>query len=120
MTTAGYWAALEAVDGDGVGVRELIELGEVVVHLLVLVGEHGEGLLGQGQGKSRVSARSRNPGPSRHSRTLARLPDAKASGQIAEPLGACQECAQHADERLGIDVPQQQFHWGRVAAADLF
>jgi len=36
------------VDGDGVGVGELIEFGEVVVHLLVFVGQHGEGLLGQG------------------------------------------------------------------------
>ncbi len=28
---------------------ELIELGEVIVHRLVFVGEHGEGLLFQGQ-----------------------------------------------------------------------
>ena len=39
------FAALGAVDGDGVGVGELIEFGEVVVDLLVFVGEDGEGLL---------------------------------------------------------------------------
>ena len=32
-----------AVDGDGVGVGEPIELAEVVVHRLVFVGEHGQG-----------------------------------------------------------------------------
>ena len=37
-----------AVDGDRVGVGELVEFGEVVVDVLVLVGEHGEGLLLQG------------------------------------------------------------------------
>jgi hypothetical protein len=37
------------VDGDGAGVGELIELGEVVVHRLVFVGAYGEGLLLQGQ-----------------------------------------------------------------------
>jgi hypothetical protein len=40
----GVFAALGAVDGDGVGVGELIEFGEVVAHLLVFVGEHREGL----------------------------------------------------------------------------
>jgi hypothetical protein len=45
----GLFAALGAVDGDGVGVGEFIEFGEVVVHRLVFVGEHGEGLLLQGQ-----------------------------------------------------------------------
>src|SRR5215467_53310 len=41
----GIFAALRAVDCDGVGVGELVEFGEVVVHVLVFFGEHGEGLL---------------------------------------------------------------------------
>src|ERR1019366_4382812 len=41
----GGFAALGAVDGDGVGVGEFIEFGEVVVDWLVFVGEYGEGLL---------------------------------------------------------------------------
>ena len=40
----GVFAALGAVDGDGVGVGEFVEFSEVVVDLLVLVGEDGEGL----------------------------------------------------------------------------
>jgi hypothetical protein len=36
---------LGAVDGDGVGVGEFIEFAEVIVHRLVVVGDHGEGLL---------------------------------------------------------------------------
>ena len=41
----GVFAALGAVDGDGVGVGEFVEFGEVVVDVFVFVGEHGEGLL---------------------------------------------------------------------------
>ena len=41
----GVFAALGAVDGDRVGVGEFVEFGEVVVDVLVFVGEHGEGLL---------------------------------------------------------------------------
>src|ERR1035437_7251035 len=40
----GVIAALGAVDGNGVGVGELVEFGEGVVDLLVFVGEDGEGL----------------------------------------------------------------------------
>ncbi len=43
------FAALGAGNGDGVGVGELVEFGEVVVDLLVFVGEHGQGLLFQGE-----------------------------------------------------------------------
>jgi CspA family cold shock protein len=42
-------AALGAVDGGGVGAGGLVEFGEVVVRLLVFAGEHGEGLIFQGQ-----------------------------------------------------------------------
>ena len=45
----GVFAALGAVDGDRVGVGEFVEFGEVVVDVLVFVGEHGEGLLLEGQ-----------------------------------------------------------------------
>ena len=44
----GVFTALGAVDGDGVGVGEFVEFGEVVVDLLVFVGEHREGVLVQG------------------------------------------------------------------------
>jgi len=45
----GVLAALGAVNGDRIGVGELVELGEVVIDRLVFVGEHGERLLLQGQ-----------------------------------------------------------------------
>jgi hypothetical protein len=45
----GVFASLGAVDGDRVGVGEFVEFGEVVVDVLVFVGEHGEGLLLQGE-----------------------------------------------------------------------
>jgi hypothetical protein len=44
----GVFAALGAVDGDRVGVSEFVEFGEVVVDLLVFVGEHGHRLLFEG------------------------------------------------------------------------
>ena len=47
----GVFAALGAVDGDGVGVGEFVEFAEVVVQLLVFVGEHGEGSVRAGTGR---------------------------------------------------------------------
>jgi hypothetical protein len=44
----GVFAALGAVDGDRVGVGELVQLVEPVVHRFVLVGADGQGVLLQG------------------------------------------------------------------------
>ncbi len=58
----GVFAALGAVDGDGVGVGEFVEFGEVVVDEFVFVGEHGEGLFVQGQAGDGSDGAVEDPG----------------------------------------------------------
>src|SRR6476620_1065519 len=41
----GVFAALGAVDGDGVGVGQLVEFVEAIVNLFVFVGAHGQGVV---------------------------------------------------------------------------
>src|SRR6476661_6418024 len=58
----GVFAALGAVDGDRVGVGELVQLVEPVVDVFVFVGAHGQGVLFGGHGGDDADGAVEDPG----------------------------------------------------------